>query len=100
MISMGHRLVSAIRAMPVILVMPLTSVLRRTARWICSRYFQRVFIEMAFMGRMKMPVMEIVRVAIVPNGLMAATRPVSMAVRFMCLVFQGTHDDLLKDDAA
>jgi hypothetical protein len=43
-------------------------------------HFEAVLVEMVLVGRVQVPVMEVVRVVAVPHGLVAATRPVLVSV--------------------
>ena len=43
-------------------------------------HFESVLVEMALVGRVQVPVMEVVRVVAVSHGLVAAARPVFMSV--------------------
>jgi len=53
---------------------------RRASGWPPAVHFEVVLVEMVLVGRVQVPVMEVVRVVAVPHGLVAAARPMPVCV--------------------
>jgi hypothetical protein len=80
MVAVWHRLVAAARAMPMVRVMPAAAVVRRATVGIPRAHGDDMLVVMAIVRVMKMAVMEIIDVAIVAHGDVAAARTVCMRV--------------------
>ena len=83
MVSVRHGLMSAVRAMAMSGLMPLTAMGRRASSRVLHGDTEPMFIDMVIMRMMKMSVMEIVGVAIMGDGRMPAVRSVLMIVMLM-----------------
>ena len=83
MVSVRHGLMSAVRAMAMSGLMPLTAMGRRASSRVLHGDTEPMFIDMVIMRMMKMSVMEIVGVAIMGDGWMPAVRSVLMIVMRM-----------------
>lgn len=83
MVSVRHGLMSAVRAMAMSGLMPLTAMGRRASSRVLHGDTEPMFIDMVTMRMMKMSVMEIVGVAIMGDGRMPAVRSVLMIVMLM-----------------
>jgi hypothetical protein len=79
-VAVRHGLVAAAGAMPMVRVMAAAAVVRRAADGIALAYGNHMLVDMAFVRVMKMTVMEIVEMALVPHGNMAAARTVRVRV--------------------
>jgi hypothetical protein len=83
MVCVGHSLMAAIGAMHVAGLMLVAAVLRRASVGIGAAGRQPVLIHMTVVNVMQMPVVQVVRVAIMLNGGMAAIGPVDVCVAFV-----------------
>ena len=78
MISMRHRLMTTLWTVNVIRFMSATVVLRRTLFWICGIDGQLVFLNVLSVDVMHVPILEIVRMALMFYGGMATVRTVNV----------------------
>lgn len=81
MISVGHRLVTAIRSMAVSRVMPAAAMLGRTAIRVCRTDLDDVLIDVIVVRVMQMAVVQVVDVTVVPDCDVAAA--LAMDVRMI-----------------
>lgn len=79
-IAMGHRLVSAVRAVSMALRVPGTGVSRRALRGIGSIYFDAALVDVIAVDAMQVTLVEIVAVVAMLNGLVSAVGFVDVAV--------------------
>ena len=84
MVSVRHALMSAAFTMNVIGLMRVTVMVRRTLLWICGIACHLVLIHVALLGVVQVPIVQIIRMALVPNGGVATIRAMDV---HMFLVF-------------
>jgi hypothetical protein len=79
-ITVRNGLVATARPMNMVRVVPSTLVCRRARYRIGLRDRDSVLVDMPFVGVMKMPIMEVVDMSVMLDGLVAATWAVYMVV--------------------
>jgi hypothetical protein len=87
-VAVRNRLVAAASAMLVALLMALANMIGSTTVGIRSGHLNHMFIDMPFMWRVQMPIMEVVRMVIVLHRSMTAVFAMLMTVPLvdrMCL---------------
>jgi hypothetical protein len=72
MVAVGHRLVTAARAMPMTGVVTAAAVVGGANIRVRARYLDHVLIDMPFMGMVQMAVMQIVDMPFMMHGLVSA----------------------------
>ena len=85
-IAMWNRLVSAVRAMNVILVVRSTVMVGSAVRRIGAAHLNPVLVDMVALNTVQVAVVKIVDMAIVLHRRMTAGRTMSVTVTFMCRV--------------
>ena len=80
MVTVRYGLVAAAGSMHVIRSMAAATVICRTALRVLARHVDHVLVDMILMRVVQMPVVQIVDMAGVAHGRMAATRPMLMRV--------------------
>jgi hypothetical protein len=82
-IAVGNLVVAAVRAVAMTLLMPAAGVVGRAARGVRHRDLQSVVIDVVAMHVAQVAVVQVVRVVVVPDGDMAATRTVLVGMSLM-----------------
>ena len=90
-ITVGHRLVSAARAVPMAGLVATTTMLGCTGGRIAFGHRDGVLVDMIAVNMMKVPVVEVVDVAVVKHGGMSATWAVLMVVGGVVGLSAGRH---------
>ncbi len=80
MIAVRNRLMSTGSAVTMVCFMPVTVVGWCAGRWILGSDFKAMFIYMVVMKMMEVPVMQIIRVAVMHNSLVSAPYSVLMVM--------------------
>jgi len=91
MIAVGNLLVAAARAVLMILLMPATGVVGRTGSGIARSHLQNVVINMVAMNVVQVAIVQVIRMAIVPDGDMAAIRTMLVGMSLMHLAVLLLH---------
>lgn len=86
MISVRHRLVPAVRPVPVPLSMGAAVVVGGALRRILAVHRDLVLVHMASMGSVEVTVVQVIRVPLVDDCGVPAIRTMLMRVPFVCLV--------------
>ena len=79
-IAVGDGFVTTVRSMDVARIVTGATVRRRTCVRVGIRDGDRVFIDVTIVGMMQVPVMEVVDVSVMRDGLVATVGPVDMVV--------------------
>lgn len=74
MLAVRHRLMTAALAVGVIRVMRVAAMARRAGIWVLAIYLESAFIDMIPMHGMKMSIMQVVRMILMPHGLVSTGR--------------------------
>src|SRR5216684_8663589 len=90
-IAVRHRLVTAIGAMHMTGLMTAAAVVCRALVGIVVRHLDHVFVDMILVRVVQMPVMQVVDVAAMAHGGVAATRPMAMGMVGVAGVGAGRH---------
>jgi hypothetical protein len=92
MVAMGHCLMTAARSVPVLAVMAAAVVVGRAALGIVRPDVDHVLVDMALMGMMEVPIVQVVHVIAMLDGDMPAIGPVAMRVILMDSMLLVGHD--------
>jgi len=92
-VAVRNRLVAAIRAVSVSLIVPGTTVRWGALRWIRSIHFDAALVDVIAVNLMQVPVMQVVAVVAMVNALVSTAGLVNMLVG--CVGFVIAHENLL-----